>query len=565
MPGFLRFSFAKLFVFGVMAAGCLATYAVPGNCQSKPASGTNAAGAANHAPITDKWALVVGVSKFQDPTIPQLRYAAKDAKDFADFLVKKANFAPDHVRVLTNEQATQRRILSEIGDKFLPRVVRKDDLVVIFYSSHGSPANKDVAHANFLVAYDTEKSNLYATGIEMQNLTWILRDRVRAERILIVMDACHSGGGADGAKDAEEPSSINLKEVNLGSGQMILSSSAENERSWESKHYPNGVFTHHLMSAMEKDGPAGGLSKVFQDMEAAVEDEVRTEQGVSQTPKLRRDMWKGNDLLLAAPPLKPQPMPEEVKKLLASYGSSAVPAPANPADPAKITAAHSAIRPTIAKSDPVVSAAETLSVPESQPTAPAAPQYKPAVSWQNLQARHPQDNSLIASAASPGAHNISAASPSSAGVSALGAGMGFSKFIAPDGSFSVDMPLPVVPVSMPGQGMMLTTFESQTALGAFQVMVKEFSYPMTEQTLGFDFAMYCRDNRFARCRFSTAVEGNIDGHIVHSSNINASAIGRQGKVVMCASGNKLIYFLASIPNPGKSEYLDAFFNSIHLR
>src|SRR5579871_992110 len=72
-------------------------------------------------PIGDKWALVVGVGKFQDPTIPALKYPAKDARDFAECLVKNAHFAPDHVRVICDEDATRLRILSEIGDKFLPR------------------------------------------------------------------------------------------------------------------------------------------------------------------------------------------------------------------------------------------------------------------------------------------------------------------------------------------------------------------------------------------------------------------------------------------------------------
>src|ERR1700677_379736 len=59
--------------------------------------GGNHSSTAINRPIADKWALVIGVSKFQDPTIPQLRFAAKDAQDFANFLVKEQNFAPDHV------------------------------------------------------------------------------------------------------------------------------------------------------------------------------------------------------------------------------------------------------------------------------------------------------------------------------------------------------------------------------------------------------------------------------------------------------------------------------------
>jgi hypothetical protein len=77
-------------------------------------------------PIRDKWALVVGVSEFANPAL-NLKYSAKDAKDFADYLVKEADFAPDHVKVLLNKDATERRILSELGDRWLPRVANPDD------------------------------------------------------------------------------------------------------------------------------------------------------------------------------------------------------------------------------------------------------------------------------------------------------------------------------------------------------------------------------------------------------------------------------------------------------
>ncbi|NJL72007.1 MAG: hypothetical protein HC888_10630 [Candidatus Competibacteraceae bacterium] len=44
-------------------------------------------------PVKDKWAIVVGVSKFARPAL-NLRNADKDARDFYDYLVKEANFAP---------------------------------------------------------------------------------------------------------------------------------------------------------------------------------------------------------------------------------------------------------------------------------------------------------------------------------------------------------------------------------------------------------------------------------------------------------------------------------------
>src|SRR5579883_2488350 len=79
-----------------------------------------AAGPAQQAestPIRDKWALVIGISKFANPAI-NLRYPSKDAQDFAQFLISKQGFAPDHVKVLTDSAATRVNILTAIGGNF---------------------------------------------------------------------------------------------------------------------------------------------------------------------------------------------------------------------------------------------------------------------------------------------------------------------------------------------------------------------------------------------------------------------------------------------------------------
>src|SRR5687767_15034855 len=55
------------------------------------------------SPVADKWALVVGVSRFKNASL-NLQWAAKDAEDFRNYLVSKGQFDPEHVKLLTNEQ-----------------------------------------------------------------------------------------------------------------------------------------------------------------------------------------------------------------------------------------------------------------------------------------------------------------------------------------------------------------------------------------------------------------------------------------------------------------------------
>jgi hypothetical protein len=139
-----------------------------------------------------RWALVIGISKFIDPKI-NLKYPAKDADDFYNYLVVGGQFDRSHVVLLQNETATRTNILSSIADSWLPRVANPDDLAVIYISSHRSPADIDVGGVNYLLAHDTNLECLYATGIPLQDLMRTIKARVHSERVVIILHDGYSG------------------------------------------------------------------------------------------------------------------------------------------------------------------------------------------------------------------------------------------------------------------------------------------------------------------------------------------------------------------------------------
>jgi len=268
---------------------------------------TAAPGFAQSQPVDDKWALVIGISHFKDGSM-NLKYPAKDASDFAEYLVKNAHFAPDHVKLITDEQATRTRILTEIADKWLPRVARPNDLVVIYISSHGSPSQMDNEGMNYLVAHDTDKEQLFATGLSLQNLSDMVKERVHADRIVLILDACHSGSakaGPDG-KSLVRIGNFDIGQIPIGKGLMVICSSKPNEVSWESKTYQNGVFTRKLIESLQQKGEYTRLSEAFQYLQDQVSTEVQRDRGQVQTPMIR-SAWKGDDLVIATKTAKPRP------------------------------------------------------------------------------------------------------------------------------------------------------------------------------------------------------------------------------------------------------------------
>lgn len=268
-------------------------------------------------PVADKWAVVVGVSEFADKAI-NLKYAAKDAADFRAFLVEKCHFAPDHVRLLTNEQATKENVLDLLGDSFLPRVALPDDLVVIYFSSHGSASDLDLRGVNYLVAHDTAVDRLYSTGIDLQTLSNIVKTRIHCNRALIILDACHSGGASDtsDSKGLVRTSNVDAAAIAQGTGRAVICSSSKAQSSWESKNYANGVFTKTLIDGFKAQGEKTTLSDAFKYLKTNVEAQVAAERGVLQTPVLEAGKWSGGELLLAVQPASPRPVPASVIETL---------------------------------------------------------------------------------------------------------------------------------------------------------------------------------------------------------------------------------------------------------
>jgi hypothetical protein len=256
--------------------------------------------AGNSRPITDKWALAIGISNFKDASI-NLKYAAKDATDFKNFLITSEHFKPDHVQLLTDGNATRQNILDTLGSKWLGKSAHQDDLVVIYISSHGSQADKGASGVNFLVAHDTDKTSLPATGIPMQWLTTIIKDQVPSKRVILILDVCHSG--AAGGKGLERIIGIDQQKMSIGSGQMMLCSSLAEQVSWESKNYENSVFTRRLMEALQSNKDATTLSQAYKVLKLMVESEVLRDRANLQTPVLWNKDWNGSDPSLAVEPL----------------------------------------------------------------------------------------------------------------------------------------------------------------------------------------------------------------------------------------------------------------------
>jgi uncharacterized caspase-like protein len=140
------------------------------------------------------FAIIVGVSNYSDRSIPSLRYAAKDAREFYNYLVdpQGGGVLADNIKLLLDHEATTRNIRRTINSVL--RQTQEDDMVTFFFAGHGSPDSPERPDLLFLLAHDSEFADVASTSYPMSEINDALTTYAKARRIMIVADACHSGG-----------------------------------------------------------------------------------------------------------------------------------------------------------------------------------------------------------------------------------------------------------------------------------------------------------------------------------------------------------------------------------
>lgn len=142
-----------------------------------------------------KFALVVGISDFEDETWRSLRYAAKDAQDVADALKdsRRGNFSK--VTLLFRPEDTTRTAVLKAIAELEREATRPDDVVVVYLSAHGTLARDAKGEIRrYLVTRDARYGSIAQTALSVDLLEDEF-DRFASKRRLLVLATCHSGNG----------------------------------------------------------------------------------------------------------------------------------------------------------------------------------------------------------------------------------------------------------------------------------------------------------------------------------------------------------------------------------
>lgn len=227
--------------------------------------------------------LAVGINRYSRlPEADQLRYATPDAQAIVDLLERQGDgrlYAGVRARLLTDASATLANLKFALRD--LKDSANEGDVAVIFISGHGLVTADGEFH---FPSHDLDLRDIAGTALSWRDFVAALGE-VRAKRVLVLADTCHSGGIVQPAANV---GSALVEHLNREAHQMVFTASSQDEVSLGSRELGHGLFTQALIevlrgadAALAADGAV-----TFAELRDYVTERVAALSGGRQHPQL---------------------------------------------------------------------------------------------------------------------------------------------------------------------------------------------------------------------------------------------------------------------------------------
>jgi uncharacterized caspase-like protein len=199
------------------------------------------------------YAVVVGISDYQDSGIPDLKYAHKDAQAFAQWLASPAggNLDKDHLKVLINSEATLAQLVNALD--WLIEVTKEGNQAILYFSGHGDVEKKTITQPGYLLCWDAPARVYMAGGaINVRDLKEVIStlSLQNKAKVTLITDACRAGKLSGSIVDGAQATAANLSQQ--FANEVKILSCQPNEYSLEGEQWGNGrgVFSYHLIDGL---------------------------------------------------------------------------------------------------------------------------------------------------------------------------------------------------------------------------------------------------------------------------------------------------------------------------
>ena len=207
-----------------------------------------------------KQALLIGINQYE--LLPELKYARQDAESVEQALKQNYSFTEDEVILLTDAKpGLFKPINRRIIEKHLEKLADKElDLFIFGFWGHGLFRNGQ----RYFCPLDAISEDIEELGLPFSTLQRLL-SRIKAKNTCLILDCCQK------VHDRGEPETFTAADQNVMesiardivldrkermpefvSNVAILNSCKEGEAAYEWDERKHGIFTAHLIDAMNR-------------------------------------------------------------------------------------------------------------------------------------------------------------------------------------------------------------------------------------------------------------------------------------------------------------------------
>lgn len=237
----------------------------------------------------DAVALVIGISKYREEMIPQVRYGRRDAEIMAAYLETVAGVSRSRIKLLTDGEATFSDMAAYV-EEWLPRRVTPDTTVFVYYAGHGTP-NLATGKA-FLLPYDGHPD--FASKLYPLDRLYEMLERLPAKEVVVMLDSCFSGAtGRSVLPSGARPVGIAIENPVLASGKLaVLAAATGTQISSDYDKEQHGLFTYFALKGLrgEADRDNNGtvdVEELYEFVKKGVTAVASEELNRDQTPILQ--------------------------------------------------------------------------------------------------------------------------------------------------------------------------------------------------------------------------------------------------------------------------------------
>ena len=206
-------------------------------------------------PIKNRWAFLVGVNRYNDPGVHNLKFCVKDVQKLEKKL-KELGYTVmclhDSLESDSGRFPIHNNIEAELIN--LCNMVDVDDLLLVHFACHGKLGRDEQP---MLIVRDTRLSTIEKTGLSLADMKKYMHSS-KARRLVLTLDACHMG--VETGREIDDPQFIH-NAYELAEGFALIAASTAQQKALESPEKNSGVFTHYLIEGL--NGEADREQKGF--------------------------------------------------------------------------------------------------------------------------------------------------------------------------------------------------------------------------------------------------------------------------------------------------------------